>query len=77
MVPDVTGDGDGLTEVVSVAATGNLLEQHGGASTSRLARVRERCIEHNLSEGACSLVEDAWRSRTNKSYNSLFGKWSS
>ncbi len=77
VVPDVTGDGDGLAEVVSVADTGNLLEQHGGASTSRLARVRERCVEHNLSEGACSLVEDAWRSRMNKSYNSLFGKWSS
>ena len=41
-------------------------------STSRVAYLRER---YQLSEEATSLMLKSWRTKTNKSYDSIFGKW--
>ncbi len=46
-------------------------------SASRLAHIREKCRDHKLSEEASSLIFGSWRKKTNKSYNSLFGRWHS
>ena len=45
--------------------------------TGRMAYLRERFRSQNLSEEATSLLLSSWRSKTNRSYDSLFGKWSS
>ena len=43
----------------------------------RVAYLRERYREQELSEEATSLLLKSWRTKTNKSYDSLFGKWHS
>ena len=46
-------------------------------SASRVAYLRERYQDPELSEEATSLMFKSWRTKSNKSYNSLFGKWQS
>ena len=43
--------------------------------TSRVEHLRKRFRDQNLSEKATDLVLKSWRSKTNKSYDSLFGRW--
>ena len=58
---------------------GNDKQRSGGSnpSTSHVAYLRERYREQELSEEASSLMLKSWRTKTNKFYNSLFGKWHS
>ena len=46
-------------------------------TAGRVAYLRERYREHELSEEATSLLLKSWRTKTNRSYNSLFRKWHS
>ena len=46
-------------------------------TASRMAYLRERYREHELSEEATSLLLKSWRTKTNRSYDSLFRKWHS
>ena len=45
------------------------------APTSRLAYLQKRYTSLQLLEEATSLMLKSWRAKTNKSYDSLFGKW--
>ena len=45
--------------------------------TSRMAYLRKRYRDQQLSEEATDLMLNSWRSKTNRSYDSLFSKWSS
>ena len=44
-------------------------------TTSRMAYLRERYRGQQLSEEATELMLNSWRTKTNKSYDSLFTKW--
>ena len=44
-------------------------------TTSRMAYLRERYRGQQLSEEATELMLSSWRTKTNKSYDSLFTKW--
>ena len=57
----------------------NAEQRSGGSrpSASRMAYLRERYRDQDLSEEATSLMLRSWKTKTNKSYNSLFGKWHS
>ena len=44
------------------------------SSVSRMAHLRDKFQGQNLSEGATALLPKSWRTKTNKSYDSLFGK---
>ena len=46
-------------------------------SISRMAYLRKRYRDQKLSDEATDLMLSSWRSNTNKSYDSLFSKWSS
>ena len=46
-------------------------------TASRMAYLRKRYRDQQLSEEATDLMLNSWRSKTNKSYDSLFSKWSS
>ena len=48
-----------------------------GSSASRMAYLRKRYRDQQLSEEATDLMLNSWRSKTNRSYDSLFSKWSS
>ena len=45
------------------------------APTSRVEHLRERLDEQGLSSQATDLILNSWRTKTNKSYDSLFGRW--
>ena len=47
------------------------------SSASRMEYLRERYRDKELSEEATSLMLKSWRTKTNRSYDSLFGKWHS
>ena len=46
-------------------------------TTSRVAYLRERYRSQELSDEATSLMLKSWRTKTNRSYDSLFRKWHS
>ena len=48
-----------------------------GPSASRMAYLRKRYRDQQLSEEATDLMLNSWRSKANRSYDSLFSKWSS
>ena len=56
-----------------VQVTDNQLGNHPPAS--RMAYLREKYRSQELSEEASSLLLSSWRTKTIKSYDSLFGKW--
>uniref|UniRef100_A0A1X7UF04 Core-binding (CB) domain-containing protein n=1 Tax=Amphimedon queenslandica TaxID=400682 RepID=A0A1X7UF04_AMPQE len=45
-------------------------------STSRVEHIRQRLDGQGLSSQATELILSSWRTKTNKSYDSLFGQWS-
>ena len=47
-----------------------------GPSASRMAYLRKRYKDQQLSEEATDLMLNSWGSKTNRSYDSLFLKWS-
>ena len=69
------------TIVTSRLATPATQTGHGNrigpnnALTSRVEHLRERLDEQSLSSQATHLILSSWRTKTNKSYDSLFGRW--
>ena len=79
MVPNPIGDAIRLPNTTPGGSTGpNPGHRHANlSSTSRMAYLRTRFRCQELSEEATSLILSSWRVKTNKSYDSLFGKWHS
>ncbi len=77
LVPNSTGDAGRCPTPDSPTETSNKSLTDENPSASRLAHIREKCRDHKLSEEASSLIFGSWREKTNKSYNSLFGRWHS
>ncbi len=77
LVPNSTGDAGRCPTPDSPTETSNKSLTDENPSASRLAHIREKCRDHKLSEKASSLILGSWREKTNKSYNSLFGRWHS
>ena len=69
------------TIVTSRLATPATQTGHGNrigpnnAPTSRVEHLRERLDEQGLSSQATHFILSSWRTKTNKSYDSLFGRW--
>ena len=78
MVSSPSGDDNGLSQVdTRQSSSTRSTPVKAAASTSRMAYLRERYTSEHLSEEATSLMLKSWRSKTNKSYDSLFGRWNS
>ena len=78
MVPPVTANVN-CSSTSDQSRSDNAEQRPGGprSSASRVAYLRERYRDQELSEEAASLMLKSWRTKTNKSYDSLFGKWHS
>ena len=69
------------TVITSRLATPATQAGHGkrvspnNAPTSRVEHLRERLNEQGLSSQATDLILNSWRTKTNESYDSLFGRW--
>ena len=81
MVPTVTGYAGGPpqphTRHSMGQSGGRQVSGEPGPSDGRMAYLRDKCRGQKLSEVATSLILKSWRSKTNRSYDSLFGKWHS
>ena len=62
---------DSSTRQSSIEPRGSV---HGG-SCSHITYLRSKLAGENLSEVASNLILSCWRTKSNQSYNSLFGKW--
>ena len=49
----------------------------GNSPTSRVGYLRQRYKDCQISEGATKLLLASWRQKSSKTYDSLFGKWTS
>ena len=74
MVPPPTINVSGLATPATQAGHYNRVSTHN-APTSRLEHLKERLSEQGLSGQAADLILKSWRTKTNKSYDSLFGQW--
>ena len=63
-----------LATPATQAGHGNRVNPNN-APTSRVEHLRERLDEQGLSSQATDLILNSWRTKTNKSYDSLFGRW--
>ena len=63
-----------LATPATQAGHGNRVSPNN-APTSRVEHLRERLDEQGLSSQATDLILNSWRTKTNKSYDSLFGRW--
>ena len=77
LVSSSSGNANRLSPVDSNQQLG-----HGGSrtdapnpQTGRMAYLRDMLRSQEFSEEATTLLLKSWRSKTNKSYDSLFGKW--
>ena len=80
VVPSVARDGSGPpTPDPSDPTSHNFSSPtiDNAPSTSRMEYLRGHYRSQQLSTEAASLILSSWRSKTNKSYNSLFGRWHS
>ena len=74
MVPSPTIIGSRLATPITQAETQCRVSTHN-APTSRVEHLRESFNSQGLSGQATELILNSWRSKTNKSYDSLFGRW--
>ena len=74
MVPSASVNVGGLAAPLTQAGGGNRVNINV-TKTGRLERLRERYSGQGLSEQATKLILSSWRAKTNKSYDSLFGRW--
>ena len=74
MVPLSTVNISGLATPSTQAGHHNRVSTHN-APTSRLEHLREKLSKQGLSGQAADLILKSWRTKTNKSYDSLFGRW--
>ena len=79
MVPSIVGNVDRPPSPARSGSTGDapLRPHNTNPPTSHVAYLREQYRSQELSEEATSLMLKSWRSKTNKSYDSLFKKWHS
>ena len=78
MEPGTSEHGNRLSEIdTRQSSSSQSVSSRDVPSTSRMAYLRERYTSEKLSEDATALMLKSWRSKTNKSYDSLFGRWSS
>ena len=80
MVFSIAGDASGLILIPtldSTACSSDKLPVGNHPSAGRMAYHREKYRVQELSEEVSSLLLSSWRTKTNKSYDSLFGKWHS
>ena len=78
MVPGTFEHGNRLSEIdTRQPSSSQSTISRDVPSTSRMAYLRERYTSEKLSKDATALMLKSWRSNTNKSYDSLFGRWSS
>ena len=77
MVPHTTTHVGGLpqTDNIRNGNNGQQRQLTDAPTTSRMAHLRERYRSQQLSEEATDLMLSSWRTKTNKSYDSLFTKW--
>ena len=77
MVPGPSGNVDGLPTSTTKGLSGD--DQPRSVSpnttTGRVVYLWDRYQSHQLSEEAVELMLNSWRTKTNKSYDSLFRKW--
>ena len=74
MVPSPTIVGSRLATPITQAETQGRVSTHN-APTSRVEHLRESLNSQGLSGQATELILNSWRSKTSKSYDSLFGRW--
>ena len=77
MVSSAAGDASGLPTADPTACSGDRQPVSNNSSASRMAYLREKYRGQEFSDEASSLLLSSWRAKTNKSYDSLFGKWHS
>ena len=76
MVSSPSGDDNGISQIdTRQSGSTRSTPIKAVASTSRMAYLQERYTSEHLSEEATSLMLKSWRSKTNKSYDSFFGRW--
>ena len=77
MVPNTATHAGGLSQTDSSRNRNNGQQRQfiDAPTTSRVAHLRERYRNQQLSEDAMDLMLSSWRTKTNKSYDSLFAKW--
>ena len=79
MVPN-TSEHAGRSSPVDNTEPEEANELRSNASTptvSHMAHLRDKFQSQNLSEEATAHILKSWRTKTNKSHDSLFGKWHS
>ena len=74
MVPSLVGNVSRLATLTTQAGTQYQVSAHN-APTGHVEHLRERLSSQGLSGQAADLILKSWRTKTNKSYNSLFGRW--
>ena len=74
MVPSLVGNASRLATPTTQAGTQYRVSAHN-APTGRVEHLRERLSSQGLSGQAADLILKSWRTKTNKSYDSLFGRW--
>ena len=77
MVSSAAGDASGLSMADPTACSGDRQPVSNNSSASHMAYLREKYRGQEFSDEASSLLLSSWRAKTNKSYDSLFGKWHS
>ena len=80
MVPHPTGDAGRLPNPPPTHGGSNHTNTSRGcasstASSSRVAYLRQRFQDKEISEEGTELLLASWRQKSSKSYDSLFGKW--
>ena len=74
MVPPPAVITSRLATPATQAGHGNRVSPNN-APTSRVEHHRERLNEQGLSSQVTDLILNSWRTKTNKSYDSLFRRW--
>ena len=74
MVPSLVGNVSRLAMLTTQAGTQYQVSAHN-APTGHVEHLRERLSSQGLSGQAADLILKSWRTKTNKSYDSLFGRW--
>ena len=77
MVPHPSGNAGGLPTSTTKGLSGDDQPRsiNPNTATGRIAYLWDRYRNNQLSEEAVELMLNSWRTKTNKSYDSLFRKW--
>ena len=81
MVPHSSGNAGGFSHHVTLSscrantANNTNSDTGGGTSTSRMAYLRQQYKDEQISSAGTELLRASWRTKSSRSYDSLFGKW--